>query len=212
MEEARKDRRREENTRSRWEKREEERLSCEVRMRLDMEDEDPLAKLAEVQEAHATTRQQLEQARKDLNAEKERVRRRDATIDELETKLAEKKTSKEKSGQSGGRPAWSPIVVLLAMCLRSAGVGARTTGRLVSFVFLLLLGEDVDPVPRSTIQTWDKSAGQLSMLLLLQTLRDLRPLATTWSQDASSGSRHSWGCTALLWGLGGPTPLNVIRW
>ena len=107
-----------------------------------MEDTDEEEEVEEVQQEEeeeqeevvetevVSLRLQLREAQAEVKSLKGKVRR--------DKKIAELKKLVPESPNRKARQAWSPEVVLLAMTLRSAGMGVRTTGRVVSFIFLLL--------------------------------------------------------------------------
>ncbi len=137
----------------------------------------------------------FEEGLQEIRALTEKLRRRDQRIAELQAELRDARCP----GKVGN--TWSPKVVLLAMTLRSAGVGLGTTGRLLSFIFKLLFGTDVPLVPSSTLGTWDKLAGPLSVHLILKELTRRRPASLAWMQDTSSGARHGAGWSVSAVGL-----------
>ncbi len=122
------------------------------------------------------------------HALKEKLRRRDARVQQLEDMMPSHLKAKEHEGH---RQPWTPSVKLLAMTLRSAGVGATTTGNIIRFVFRLF-GVEIESVPRSTIQEWDKMAGRVMNNLILRALKDIGPAALSWMQDVSSGCCATW--------------------
>lgn len=143
--------------------------------------------------------QTTSEKRAEIRALNEKIRRRDERIAELESQLLElREKRKPKSGEFN---AWSPQVVLLAMCLRSAGLGLETTGRVIAFVYHLLLGIVMPTIPQRTIQDWDKIAGPISVQFILESLKTRRPEALAWMQDTSSGARHNAGWSASAVGL-----------
>ncbi len=87
------------------------------------------------------------------------------------------------------------------MALRSSGIGAETTGELISFIHYLLLGIKMDAVPRATIQRWDKIAGTVMVNMILDAVVEHCPQALSWMQDSSSGARYSSGWHATVVGL-----------
>lgn len=194
-EEEKKARRRKSNTDRMRESRE---LNSEfVSMTLDFDEPDPFDLIKVLKDENEKLKQELAcvqgklaAARRENASLKERIRRRDQKLEEAE---------KVNVGKVGGE--WPVVVKVLAMSLRSVGVGAATTGRLLGFIFFVLLGQNIGEIPRQTIRDWDEVAGDLMVLMVLNAVARRGVQHLSWMQDTASGARHSYGWSATVLAL-----------
>eukprot|EP01059_Diplonema_ambulator_P014186 TRINITY_DN2502_c4_g1_i1.p3 TRINITY_DN2502_c4_g1~~TRINITY_DN2502_c4_g1_i1.p3 ORF type:complete len:101 (-),score=3.99 TRINITY_DN2502_c4_g1_i1:898-1200(-) len=63
---------------------------------------------------------------------------------------------------------------------------AATTGRLLGFIFFVLLGQSIGEIPRQTIRDWDEVAGDIMVQMLLNAMASRGVQHLSWMQDTAS--------------------------